>query len=423
MTPKDDEADRLERWKANVANGSQVYADVSSRRLRAFLGDAKTTATSLADLDVQGLRSVLEDYLAREKKRGHSGEYIRTTLKAVRSWRVYNGKPYVEGLKVPNSTLSPRTEGERMPTPEDLRRVLLAAKPHERVSISLMAFSGLRPAAIGSYDGTDGLTVGDLPELKVSGTTVEFQKVPTLVRVRAKNSKAKHGYFTFLGEEGCLAVRQMLEQRIIAGEKVDSKTDVVHPERASKKFIRALNVGDGIRRAMRAAGLDQRPYIWRAYFLSRLLEASNSGKVTDRYAEFWAGHTGDVTSRHYTTGRANLSASMIEDMRAAYKRCQPFLSTTAPVQTSAEEIQREAAVLLLTGFRGKTEAEARKLVEGKAGSDLAELLKSNTKPREQAVPVGDVPKLLGDGWEFVSALSGTMAVVRGPAPVPDLRPS
>ncbi len=37
------------------------------------------------------LRRELEDYLARERKLGDTGEYIRTTLKAVRSWRHYNG--------------------------------------------------------------------------------------------------------------------------------------------------------------------------------------------------------------------------------------------------------------------------------------------------------------------------------------------
>src|SRR5208282_3071184 len=142
-------------------------------------------------------------------------------------------------------------------------------------------------------------------------------------------SKAKHGYVTFLSSEGCEIISQYLEQRLVNGEKLSGASDLVHPEKANKKFVRALNIGDGIRRAMRAAGLDQRPYVWRSYFLSRLLEAANAGKVSDRYVEFWSGHRGDVTARHYTTGRANMAPTMLEDMRAAYKRCEPFLSTTA----------------------------------------------------------------------------------------------
>jgi len=145
-----------------------------------------------------------------------------------------------------------------------------------------------------------------------------------------------------------------------------------------------------------------------------MLEAANAGKVSDRYVEFWSGHRGDVTARHYTTGRPNMAPTMLEDMRAAYKRCEAYISTSGPSAPAAEEIQREAAVLLLTGFKGKSEADARKLVEGKSGPELADLLKSSAKPREQAVPVEEVPKLLGDGWEFVSALNGTMAVLRAP---------
>lgn len=82
-----------------------------------------------------------------------------------------------------------------------------------------MAFAGLRPRSIGSYDGTDGLTVSDLPEIEVEGKHISFEKVPTIVRVRAKNSKAKHGYLSFLGSEGCLAIQQYLEQRLIDGVK------------------------------------------------------------------------------------------------------------------------------------------------------------------------------------------------------------
>jgi integrase len=430
--PPGDEADRLSRWHANVANGSQVYADVSLRRLRAFCEDSKLSASKVAELEVPELRRALEDYLSREKRRGHSGEYIRTTLKAVRSWRLYNERPYVEGLKVPNATLSPRVENETLPTQADLRRVLLAAKPHERVSISLMAFSGLRPQSIGSYDGMDGLTVGDLPELKVDGKSVSFEKIPTIVRVRAKNSKAKHGYISFLGSEGCLAIQQYIEQRLIAGERIDSKTDLVHPERSNKRFIRALNVGDGIRRAMRAAGLDQRPYVWRTYFLSRLLEAANAGKVSDRYVEFWAGHVGDVTSKHYTVGRANLPISMVEDMRAAYKRAESFLATV-PTGDEAEQLRREFEKLLLVR-EGFPPTEAEKLAELSADQILEELSKHKRgeaggtvqpsppargeggggrtlQPPQRIVTITEAEALLSQGWEVCTS-AGERLVMR-----------
>src|SRR5208282_6029972 len=138
----------------------------------------------------------------------------------------------------------PRVESEQVPTPADLHRALLAAKPHERVGIALMAFSGCRPQVIGNYLGTDGLRLDDLPELVVSKRHVEFSKVPAMIRVRAANSKAKHGYVTFLSSEGCEIVAQYLEQRLVNGEKLSVVSDLVHPEKAVKKFVRALNIGD-----------------------------------------------------------------------------------------------------------------------------------------------------------------------------------
>jgi integrase len=412
-----DESDRLARWKANVANGSQVYADVSYRRLRAFCIDAKTTPASVAEMEVPDLRPLLEDYLAREKKRNHSGGYIGTTLKAVRSWRVYNGKPPVEGLRIPNTTLTPRVDDEQMPTPEELRRVLLAAKPNEWVSISLMAFGGVRPQVIGSFDGSDGLTIGDLPELRVAERTASFEKCPTIVRVRAKNSKTKNAYFTFLGEEGCIAVKQYLEQRMIGGETIDVRSDLVHPERSHKKFVTTTNVGDGIRRAMRAAGLDQRPYVWRAYFLSRLLEAQNAGKITDRYSEFFAGHKGDVTAKYYTTGRMNLATSLVEDMREAYRRCEPFLSTIP--SHNQKDAQSKMAKLMLMGL-GYTEEELASV--DFENLDVAEFQALVTKKvsgrgspaKQQLVESRELPRYLEQGWTVVTTVNDHQVVLNPP---------
>ena len=416
MTQKGQEGEQLQRWRANVANGSQLYADISFRRLLAFAKDVKSTPTTIGEMEVADLRRSIEDYLAREKKRGHTGGYIATTLKAVRSWRIYCGKPVVEGLKVPNTTLSPRTDRESMPTQEDLRRVFLAATPHERVAIALMAFGGVRPQVLGSYDGTDGLMLGDLPELRIEKQTVSFDKTPAIVRVRAKNSKTKNAYFTFIGEEGCLAVKQYLEQRIIGGEKLGAMSDLVHPERANKRFVTTTKVGVAVRRAMRAAGLDQRPYVWRAYFLSRLLEASNAGKVSDRYAEFWAGHTGDVTAKHYTTGRAILPSSMIEDMRMAYKRCEPFLSTVPSSGHGGRDIGTLKLLLELLGVpEGKvSEADLMDATPEQLKEIARKYMGQATVARQRVVSNGEISKLLGEGWTFVAALEGSQAVLRPP---------
>lgn len=67
-----------------------------------------------------------------------------------------------------------------MPTQEELRRVLYSDRTplRTRCSVALMAFSGVRYQTMGSYDGTDGLVVGDFPELEVKSDTVVFRTVP-----------------------------------------------------------------------------------------------------------------------------------------------------------------------------------------------------------------------------------------------------
>ena len=105
-----------ERWEANLRNGSESYAAVSGRRPRAFCRRMQATPEELASLDVADLRRLLEDFLADERKKSHSGGYIGTTVKAVRSWREYNGKESPKGLRIPNARLHPRVDAESTPT-------------------------------------------------------------------------------------------------------------------------------------------------------------------------------------------------------------------------------------------------------------------------------------------------------------------
>ncbi|MEM3507275.1 MAG: hypothetical protein QXT31_06455 [Candidatus Bathyarchaeia archaeon] len=56
---------------------------------------------------------------------------------------------------------TPTIADERVPSKEELDRILRMATPRVRVSIALMAFSGLRPQSLGNYTGTDGIKLGD----------------------------------------------------------------------------------------------------------------------------------------------------------------------------------------------------------------------------------------------------------------------
>ena len=45
-----------------------------------------------------------------------------------------------------------------------------------------MAFADLKPGAVGNIDGSDGLRLGDLQELRIEGDEIVFEKIPESLR-------------------------------------------------------------------------------------------------------------------------------------------------------------------------------------------------------------------------------------------------
>jgi hypothetical protein len=272
----------------------------------------------------------------------------------------------------------------------------------------------VRPEVLGNFNGTDGLRIADLPELRIKGGTVEFEQVPTLVMVRADLSKAGHKYLTFLGEEGCEYVRGYLEERLASGARLSPESDVIAPKSAHKEFVTSINVSDGIRNAIRAAGFKWRPYVLRAYFDTQLLLAESKGKLAHDYRVFWMGHSGSMEAR-YTTNKGRLPKELVEDMRVSYKRCERVL-LTVPTKKQAES-STDVAKIMLLGLGYKEEELQDKDLEEVAV--LQELVKKKMQhppaPKKQkVVDVGEVPQHLEAGWRFVAPLNGEKAILDPP---------
>ncbi|EQD58941.1 integrase/recombinase, partial [mine drainage metagenome] len=320
---------------------------------------------------------------------------IETSVKSVKSWLLHHDRKLSLPVKVPLTGAPSRLDSEELPTPAQLRGVLLGATSNERLCCAFMAFSGLRPQALGNYLGTDGLRIGDLLGAKVDGGKVEIPDPPLRVRVRAMNSKAGHAYYTFLGEEGVEYLRTVLDERARGGEVLEADSDVIHPYRASKRFVRALNIGDQVRLALRRGGITARPYVLRSYFASRLLEAQNAGKVSREISEYWMGHQGDITARHYTTGRARLPDSLIASMAEAYRRCEPYLSTAPTTARGAGNA--EAFRVLLSAWY--TDEEIGRIDLEDPAAVIEALRKGGAKgasgsPTQQVIAEEDLPRFL-----------------------------
>jgi hypothetical protein len=79
------------------------------------------------------------------EKEGKAGSYLSRFKKVLNSWLSYNGVNVKLKVNIRGESDTPRIADERVPNKEELDRILRMATPRGRVSIALMAFSGLRP--------------------------------------------------------------------------------------------------------------------------------------------------------------------------------------------------------------------------------------------------------------------------------------
>lgn len=96
---------------------------------------------------------------------------------------------------------APALAEERVPTREELSKIIRMATPRGRVAIAMMAFGGLRPESLGDYRGTDGVRLGDFSELRIYKAKAEFGKPPCMVTIGSNLGKGRHRYFSLVGSE------------------------------------------------------------------------------------------------------------------------------------------------------------------------------------------------------------------------------
>jgi len=413
----------VQRWHRNVARGSQITADVYMRRLGHVCATRSTSPSALLTLSSKQRRDFVADLVSDMEDAGRAGSYVLSTLRAIKSWLAFNGAPLEHPIKVRGAQATPTLEKERVPTQDELRRILLAASPRERCAAVLLAHAGLRPETLGNYRGTDGLRLADLPDLLTKGKSVVWDKLPAQVVVRPELSKSGRRYFTFLGPEATDYVKAYLEERMRDGERLKEESDIIAPAWSAKAFLTSINVSDAVRKAIRAAGFRSRPYVLRAYFDTQLLLAESKGKMTHAYRQFFMGHVGDIEAR-YTTNKSRLPPDLIEDMRDAYRRSLPFLETTKPSDHEAElKASFRRQMLLVAGLTEKelgkmdldamTDAELQRIVREKlVGARTPNGEGHANGGKQKVVPLSGVEAYLEQGWEWVTQLPDDRAVVR-----------
>ncbi len=177
------------------------------------------------------------------------------------------------------------------------------------------------------------MTLGDLKDLCLS-PTLKFTKVPFHIVIPARLSKSGREYHTFGTEELADAVLSYLTEREARSETLGARSPLITVEpmgartlfhvRSDSPFITTPKMMETLRPGLWSV-LKARTYIFRSYASTQLWVASNHGKITRGGVEAIMGHDLGGAGR-YNLGK-KLHSSLVEELREAYDRCQPYLTT------------------------------------------------------------------------------------------------
>ena len=423
---------KVKRWHENLKARSELTAGIYLRNLGLWLERTKLNPDQLiskAKNSYDELKNLISDQIRKMENEGKAGSYISVSIKPVLSYLKFNNTPVKFQINIKNENRNMTTENERVPTKEELSTILRMASARSRTAISLMAFSGLRPESLGSYNGDDGLKLSDIPDLTIQSNNTTIEKTPAQIIIRPELSKARHQYFSFIAEEGCTYIREYLKSRINNGEKLTKDSPLILPDtNMSRKeyenpFLETQLVSREIKKAIIKAGYKWRPYVFRSYFATALDIAESKGEISHPWRQFFMGHKGDIEATYST--KKKLSEDIIEEMRQAYTKCEKHFVTTSDYtkEEKTEKTLREYAIMLFeatfnTEFNEKTKNALYTLTQEEFQEELkrvssekkAEILNNGNK--QKIISINELETYITQGWEYVTTLPNGKAIVK-----------
>ena len=423
---------KVERWYSNVRARSQVTSDTYLRNFGLWLEYLNRDPESIiafARDQFEDFKGSMSDQIRLMESKGTMGSSISTSIKALISYLKFNNVIVRLGINIKNENRNLKAEKEIIPSKEELSRILRMATLRERVSISLMAFSGLRPEVLGNIDGAEGLTVGDIIDLNIANGKVEFASIPAQIIIKPELSKIRIRYFTFIGPEGSEYLKEYLETRMANGERLTKGSPVILPieKQSLEKKNRYLMTTLLLRRVKASvvkAGFNWRPYIFRIYFGTNLDTAESKGFITHPWRQFIMGHKGDIEETY--TKREG----MIDEGRNQYAKCLEFIETEKKAISEQDSLRiLKDAILrgfeITPGIPKFSDKEREDLLQLGIEEfqdklrDIAEKNKSdsmNNGNRNKIIPVNRLTEYLDNKWELVQIFpKGDRAVIKLPS--------
>jgi hypothetical protein len=414
---------RVRTWYEEIALRSKLSAGTELRHVGLFCHLVQITPRGLADLgrsNPERLREILIGYAQDLQRKGRLPSYIAKTFVGIKSWLRFNRIAYDDfpRLKVvPGESL----REERVPTQEELRRILSTYNSRGRVIALFMAHAGVRPGVLAPASGESGLRLGDLKDLKL-GAEPAFDRLPFHVIVPGRLSKTSFEYHTFGTPELADAILAYLAERQARGEELSTGSPLVTVdpmgagtklrERSTTGYIATPVMMRSIRDGLKAILPSARTYVFRAYCSTQMVSA----RIDRDVREAVLGHSLGVSGRYNLSKK--LHPSVIEELRREYSKAVPFLESGRRKEDRATVLESVVAALLKE--KGVAEAKVAEVLEGKVAGDQLERILGSRKAAsvQRVVPLAGVSALLVQGWEFVSSLGSDQAILRAPSPGP-----
>jgi hypothetical protein len=426
----------VEQWYREKALRSRLTAGAQIRLLGRVCDWLKLTPPQLVEevrKNPARFKSRMVAYAEELKARHVQDAYLVRAFSTLNSWLHANKVRKVPEDLFPKLAPVRVVHQEVIPTQEQLREALAHLSLRGQVEALFMAHTGARPGVLGHYDGTTGLTLGDLPELDLGA--LEFTKLPFRVVVPAHLSKNHASYTTFGSSElASSIIRYLQERRDKFHEKFTSASPLVSRARQVKftgggdfegkryepGFISELNIAAELREALRAVfPVDTpRPYCLRSFFSSQMFVAENQHRVSATQRESWMGHTSGMDAVY----NVRKGDHLVETMRKAYADCEEFLTTQT---RSAKEVRTDRLLERLGARLGLGKDEALSVVEGLLAEEVkAERPQQTPKTtrsesRRAMMPGAEADTLIMDGWVVgPSKLSDGKLVLYAPGAQP-----
>ena len=412
---------RVERWYLNVKAKSQLTSDTYLRNFGLwleYLDKDPENIIAFARDQFEDFKGAVSDQIRKMESKGTMGASISTSIKALISYLKFYNVIVRLGINIKNENRNLNAERERIPDKDELSRILRTATMRERVAISLMAFSGLRPEVLGNIDGSDGLNIGDIMDLSIDKGKIEFNSIPVQIIVRPDLSKIRTRYFTFIGPEGSEYLKEYLETRIANGERITKDSPVILPvEKQSldkkNKYLMTVLLLRRIKATITKAGFDWRPYILRIYFGTNLDNAESKGYISHPWRQFIMGHKGDIEETY--TKREG----MIDEGRNQYSKCLEFIETEKkgiPESKLNEEIKGIKLLILKNAGYSDEEIDKGDFLSLEIADLIQKLTDKKAKDMnngnsQKVISVRDVKDYIGKGWEYVNTLPGNKEVI------------